>query len=267
MYLIDTHCHLDHYSSSELKEAIARAHSNGVKQIIIVGTKPEDWLINRAIHLEYGNRILYTVGLHPCYVNETTLKTIETLPSFFQEAHPPIALGECGLDYYHLDKDFETAKLQKTLQRQAFQQQLALAKDWNCPIIIHCRQAFRECVDLIVESLVAPERIIFHCFSEGPETMQELLSRGYRASFTGIVSYKNAVAIREAALLQGLDKLILETDAPWLAPMPKRGEVNEPAYLLHTANYAARLFDVSLDRLMSITTQNAQSFFLLPSLS
>lgn len=266
MYLIDTHCHLDAYSPAELKERVSMAQSSGVRQMITVGTHPKDWLKHKAVHLEYGRCILYTAGLHPSYVNTETIKAIDTLPSWFEGAHAPVALGECGLDYHHLDADPTIAASQKILQREAFMQQLALAKRFDWPVIIHCRQAFRECIELIAASNVSAKRILFHCFSEGLEAMRELLVRGYRASFTGILTYKNAVGVREAALLQGLDTLILETDAPWLAPVPKRGEPNQPAYLSHTAAYAANLFGVPLEKLIALTTQNAQSFFSLPSL-
>ncbi len=267
MYLVDTHCHLDTYYKEDILDGyLSKARLHQVKQAITVGTHPGDWEVHQAIHKTYGNQVLYTVGLHPSYVSVDTIRSIERLESFFESPLAPQALGECGLDYSRLDSDQEKIKLAQALQHTAFSQQLALAKQYDCPIIVHCRQAFKDCLQLLDESRISPVQVIFHCFSEGKEEMEALLQRGYRASFTGIITYKNAEAIRQAALLQGLDKLILETDAPWLAPVPKRGETNEPAYLLHTANYAAKLFDVSLDTLTAATTHNAQNFFQLPSL-
>lgn len=268
MYLVDTHCHLDtFYKEHTLDQYVSNARLHQVKQVISVGTHPGDWGIHKTIHEAYGSQILYAVGLHPSYVSGDTITSIEHLGSFFEASLPPQALGECGLDYYRLDPDPEISNLEQTLQHKAFRQQLALAKRYACPIIVHCRKAFKDCLHLLDESRISPSQVIFHCFSEGKEEMEALLKKGYRASFTGIITYKNAEAIRQAALLQGLDKLILETDAPWLAPVPKRGKTNEPAYLLYTADYAAQLFQVSLDTLMAVTTQNAQNFFQLPSLS
>lgn len=268
MYLVDTHCHLDtYYIEGTLGCYLSKARLHQVKQCITVGTHPGDWEVHQAIHKAYGPQALYTVGLHPSYVRVDTISKIEHLGSFFEASSPPQALGECGLDYSRLDSDPEKAKLEQALQHTAFKAQLALAKHYACPVIVHCRRAFPDCLQLLDESRIPSSQVIFHCFSEGKEEIEALLKRGYRASFTGIITYKNAETIRQAALLQGLDTLILETDAPWLAPVPKRGEVNEPAYLLHTANYAAKLFDVSLDTLMAATTHNAQSFFQLPNLS
>ncbi len=268
MHLVDTHCHLDVYHQKGILDLyLSKARLHQVKQLISVGTQPGDWGVHQAIHQAYGQEILYTVGLHPSYVSLDTITSIESLGSFSESSLPPQALGECGLDYYRLDPDPETLKLEKALQHKAFSLQLALAKQYACPLIVHCRKAFKDCLHLLDESRIPPSQVIFHCFSEGKDELEALLKKGYRASFTGIITYKNAEAIRQAALLQGLDKLILETDAPWLAPVPKRGETNEPAYLLYTADYAAKLFDVSLETLMAATTHNAQNFFQLPNLS
>lgn len=267
MYLVDTHCHLDAaFQEGKLEGYVTRAQLQQVKQLISVGTQPTDWPIHKAIHEAYKQHIFYTVGLHPSYVNADTLASLETIGSFFEATSPPKGLGECGLDYHYLDPDPSLAKLQQSLQDQALKKQLDLAMDYACPVVVHCRKAFKDCLRLLDESKIPPSQVVFHCFSEGKNEMEALLQRGYRASFTGIITYKNAEAIREAALLQGLDKLILETDAPWLAPVPKRGEANEPAYLSYIANYAAPLFGVSLDTLMAVTTYNAQSFFRLPQL-
>jgi TatD DNase family protein len=147
------------------------------------------------------------------------------------------------------------------LQRGAFEAQLSLARRLGCPVVIHSRGAFRECVDMIDASGVDWNRVVFHCFSEGEAEIRELAGRGGRGSFTGILTYKNAEGVRAAARAQGLGRLMIETDAPFLAPAPHRGKPNEPAYLRHTAEHAAALFGVGLDELAAATTATARAFY------
>ena len=146
-------------------------------------------------------------------------------------------------------------------QRAAFAAQLAIARRLDAPVVVHSRGAFAECVAMIDASGVDWRRVVFHCFSEGEAEMAELLKRGGRGSFTGILTYKAADSIRAAAKLQGLERFLLETDAPYLTPMPHRGKPNEPAFLRHTAEYAAGLFGVDLATLAQVSTANAKAFF------
>ena len=146
-------------------------------------------------------------------------------------------------------------------QKRAFEVQLGVAKRLGCPLIIHSRGAFRETVEMIDASGVDWMKVVFHCFVEGPAEVAELVQRGAWASFTGILTYKAADAIRAAAKLQGLERCLLETDAPYLTPMPHRGKPNEPAFLRHTAEYAAGLFGVDLATLAQVSTANAKAFF------
>ena len=127
--------------------------------------------------------------------------------------------------------------------------------------MIHSRGAFHECVETIDGSGVDWNRVVFHCFSEGEAEMLELAKRGGRGSFTGILTYKNADAVRAAAMAQGLPRLMIETDAPFLAPTPHRGKPNEPAYLRHTAQFAADMFGVGLEELAAVTTSTARTFY------
>jgi TatD DNase family protein len=174
---------------------------------------------------------------------------------------PPVALGEIGLDRFHLPKEAAEAEKIFAWQRAAFAAQLVIAKSRGCPLVIHSRGAFRECVEMIDASGVDWTRVVFHCFTEGPAEIAELTRRGGRGSFTGILTYKNASAIREAAKAQGLGRLMIETDAPYLTPMPHRGKPNEPAFLRNTAEFAAELFGVSDEALAKETTANARAFF------
>ena len=128
-------------------------------------------------------------------------------------------------------------------------------------MVIHSRETFADCVEMIDASGVEWGRVVFHCFTEGPAEMAELMKRGGCGSFTGVITYKTAEAVRAAALAQGLDRLMIETDAPYLTPMPHRGKPNEPAYLRHTAEFCAGLFGVSPEQLAAATTRKARAFY------
>jgi TatD DNase family protein len=262
--LVDTHTHLDAvYRSGGLPELVRRAREAGVDQMIAIGTAPDDWDLYRDIAGENRGCIRYTVGIHPCSVDETWDSAVGGIERFWHGAgeDAPVALGECGLDRFHLPKEPEAADKAIAVQRAAFEAQLSIARRIGCPLVVHSRQAFAECVGMIDASGVDWAKVVFHCFSEGEAEVRELAKRGGRASFTGIITYKNADAVRMAAKEQGLGRLMIETDAPFLAPAPLRGKTNEPAYLRHTAEYAAGMFGIPLDVLAATTTANAGAFF------
>ncbi len=264
MTLVDTHTHLESFArQGELPAVLERAEAAGVRAMIAIGTSPEDWDLYRGLAAEFPGRVSYTVGLHPCSVGADWAATVEALGRCWAPTAQPLpaALGECGLDRFHLPAEPSAAALIFDCQRAAFAAQLALARGHGCPVVVHSRGAFRECVELIDASGVDWPRVVFHCFSEGPMEMAELMRRGGFGSFTGILTYRKAEAMRAAAQAQGLARLMLETDAPWLTPVPMRGRPNEPAYLRHTAEFAAGLFGVGLDELAEVTTANARRFF------
>jgi TatD DNase family protein len=266
--LIDTHTHLDSFARrGALETTLERARQAGVGEMITIGTCSEDWTPYRDLTRAHPGCIHYTVGLHPCSVAEGWEREVAALAGFWAEggAHPrPVALGECGLDRFHLPKaDPEGAERLLQLQRAAFATQLALAKEIGCPVVVHSRGAFTECIEMVDASGIDWGRVVFHCFAEGPDEMQQLVRRGGYGSFTGILTYKNAEAVRAAARTQGLGRLMLETDAPYLTPMPHRGKPNEPAYVRHTAEVAADLFGISLDDLAATTSATARAFFKL----
>ncbi len=263
MGLIDTHTHLDSFARrGELPLILQRAGEAGMEAMITIGTDTDDWGLYRDIAATHAGRVRYTVGLHPCSVGSDWAARVAQLEEFWSGAVKPVALGETGLDRFHLPKD-NAAEAEKILgwQKEAFAVQLDLAKRLGCPLVVHSRGAFRECVEMIDASGVPWSRVVFHCFTEGPAEMAELTKRGGFGSFTGIITYKTAEPVRAAALAQGLDRLMIETDAPFLTPMPHRGKPNEPAYLRHTADYCAGLFGVSQERFAEVTTANAKRFF------
>ncbi len=264
MGLIDTHTHLDSFArDGTLDATLARACEAGVEAMIAIGTAPDDWTLYRGIANRHRGLVHYAVGLHPCSVDAHWATAVAQIEKFWSDPTPhPVALGECGLDRFHLPKDNTQAEMIFAWQHAAFAAQLEIAKRLACPVVIHSRGAFRECVEMIDAGGIAWRRVVFHCFSEGDTEMAELMRRGGFGSFTGILTYKNAATIRTAAKAQGLDRLMLETDAPYLTPLPHRGKPNEPAFVRHTAEFAAaEVFGVPVAELAAASTANARRFF------
>ncbi len=266
--LIDTHCHLaSFHARGDMPAVLDRAAAVGVGRVITIGTGVDDWDLYASLAAQHPGRVDYTVGLHPCDVpaDDSWKDMVKKLPAYFERKNstPPVALGEIGLDRFHLPKEPAQAEEIYARQREAFHMQLAVAKALDCPVVIHSRESFADCVAMIDASGVDWRKIVFHCFAHGAAELRPLAERGGRASFTGIITYKNAAPVREALTAQGLDTLMLETDAPYLAPMPHRGQPNEPAYLAHTAREAARILNVAFEELAVRTTANAVTFFSL----
>ena len=266
MVLIDTHTHLDSFArNGSLPAVLQRARDAGLETMISIGTDTDDWTLYQDLAREHPGTVRYTVGLHPCSVQADWAEKVRQLEGFWSEAglRPalPVALGETGLDRFHLPKDPAQAEKIFGWQQAAFAEQLALTKKLDCPLVVHSRGAFAESVAMIDAAGVDWRKVVFHCFTEGPAEMAELTKRGGFGSFTGIITYKNADNVRAAALAQGLDRLMIETDAPYLTPLPHRGKPNEPAFLRHTAEFCAGLFQVSLEELATRTTANARRFF------
>jgi TatD DNase family protein len=264
--LIDTHTHLESFARrGELAPVLQRATDAGLEKLIAIGTDTDDWPLYRELTRAHAGAVHYTAGLHPCSVGGDWAVRVAQLEAYWMAdavTHPrPVALGEIGLDRFHLPKDPVDAERIFAWQKEAFVEQLALARRLGCPVVIHSRGAFEECVRMIDASAVDWRKVVFHCFTEGPLEIAELLNRGGYGSFTGVITYKNAENVRAAALAQGLGRLMIETDAPYLTPVPHRGKPNEPAYLRHTAEFCAEVFGVSYERLAEVTTANARLFF------
>lgn len=260
--LIDSHCHLEQYfQAGILEDVLKEAQGMGVGRMIAVGTHFLDWKIYCEIAGRFKGQIYYSVGIHPSDVDEHWESQAQVIASFFAEEFRPVAIGEIGLDYYHLPEGKEEREVVIRRQKEAFCMQLSLALQFDCPIIIHSRNAFEDCVKMIDESGVDWKKVVFHCFVEGPEQVRVLNDRGGRASFTGIVTYKNAESVRQAILAQGIERLMIETDAPFLAPVPYRGKENRPGYVRIVAEYCAGLFGMELEEFAGRVTKNTEDFF------
>ncbi|XXM71853.1 TatD family hydrolase [Lysinibacillus sphaericus] len=251
--LFDTHVHLNAEQFNEdLEEVISRAKEAGVGRMVVVGfDRPT---IERAMDLVEQYEFLYaSIGWHPVDaidMKEEDLAWIEELSS-----HPKVvALGEMGLDY-HWDKS------PKDIQKEVFRKQIHLAKKVKLPIIIHNREATQDIVDILREEGAEEVGGIMHCFSGSPEIARECVDMNFYISLGGPVTFKNAKKPKEVAKEIPLERLLIETDCPYLAPHPNRGKRNEPAYVKLVAEQIAELKDISLEEVETVTTENANKLF------
>ncbi len=213
----DSHCHLDDERIGGAAGAIERARAQGVVQFVSVGVDREHSIRQIAIAAEHAE-VWATVGLHP----HDAVNGVDSIVDLL-DAPKVVAIGECGLDYHydHSPRD---------VQRTAFAAQIALAHEWRLPLVIHTRDAWADTFD-VLDAEGVPERTVFHCFTGGPDEARQCLDRGGFLSYSGIVTFKTAESLRDAARLTPLDRLLIETDAPYLAPVPHRGKTNEPAFV------------------------------------
>lgn len=251
--LFDTHVHLNADQFMEDRdETIQRAFDAGVNYMVVVGFDRRT--IPLAIEIAEQNETIYAaVGWHPVDAIDMTnedLNWIEELSS-----HPKVvAIGEMGLDY-HWDKS------PKDVQKEVFRKQIRLAKKVNMPIIIHNREATEDIIEILQEENAAEVGGIMHCYNDSAEYVQACLDMNFYISLGGPVTFKNASLPKEVAVQVPLDRLLVETDAPFLAPHPNRGKRNEPAFVKLVAEKIAELRGISFEELSKKTTENAFAFF------
>ena len=264
MSWIDSHCHLyPFYKKGKIDEILMRASSASVNQMITVGTTYDDWIVYRELVKQHPVTLNYSVGLHPCYVTKNWRQQTEHILKFWQKVPRPCALGEIGLDYFHLPSDFQKSREIISLQKHCLLFQLKIAKELDCPVIIHSRDAFFDCIELIEESGVDWEKVVFHCFSEGEAEMEQLLKLGGTASFTGIITYKNNDKMISSIKLLGEENVMLETDSPYLPPEPFRKSQNEPSMIPVIGKKVSEILDVSEDLLAQNSKSKTSKFFNL----
>lgn len=249
--LVDSHCHLD-YLDRPAPESVARAQAAGVGHMLCVGADPAHF--DRVLGLARASAHLdASVGVHPLAVQASGDDWAAVEGAV--DAPGVVALGETGLDYA------DPAAPDRVLQQQRFEQHLTLAAARSLPVIIHTREARADTLALLRAAGARPEAGVLHCFTEDLATAEAALALGYYISFSGIVTFKNAEALRTVARAVPLDRLLVETDAPWLAPVPHRGQQNEPALLPHTAAVLAQCLGVSEAVLAQATTENYRRLF------
>lgn len=250
--MIDSHCHLtDPRLKTQLADVLRRAEAAGVNRIITIGTSPAD--ARDAIDLCQAHRnVRCAIGVHPnnCYkVDSSELPPLRDL-----QADPAVvALGEMGLDYHYDSAD-------RARQRSFFQWQLNLAAELQRPVVIHCREAVDDSLAILRDFPSVPA--VFHCFTGTVAEGVRVLDRGYLLGFTGVVTFKNSDGLRDLVCRTPTDRILVETDAPYLSPEPRRKQkVNEPSFVVHTATAIAKLLDVPVEEVDRFTTGNAQRFF------
>lgn len=251
--LFDTHSHLnDPQFAGEIDGLIQRAREAGVTQVVIPGYNPD--ACQRGVEIAGQHEGLYAaVGYHPTDVRGLTDQDYERLARWLELDHV-VAIGEIGLDYH-----WDTTTREE--QDQAFRRQIRLAKEWDVPIIIHDREAHGDIVRILQEEDAGEVGGIMHCFSGSWEMAKECMNMNFMISFGGPVTFKNAKRPQEVAKQVPLDYLLIETDAPYLTPVPYRGKRNEPAYVVHVAEKIAELRGMDFDEICTITCSNAQRVF------
>lgn len=258
--LTDTHAHLaSKQFTSDLPDIVNRAHEAGVTRIICIGTTLED--AQRVLQIaDTYEEVFATVGIHPC--DADTVKDASFVDELGALAQHPkvVGIGEIGLDYFHAPPEGFSLEEWKAHQASVLRAQLELAAGLKLNVVLHNRESF---ADLCAQVLPFSDRLrgVFHCFTGTFEDAKPLLEHGHLVSITGIVTFKNGQIIQETVRALPDHGFMLETDCPYLAPMPHRGKRNEPAFVRNTAEFVARLRGVSLEMVAEQTSETAREFF------
>jgi len=257
MRLVDSHCHLDDRQfEPDRDEVIARAREAGVDRMMAIGTGSGPPDLEAALRLALQYSFIYaTVGVHPHDASRAKPETFAAMKGLAAEAKV-LAIGEIGLDYHY---DFSP----RDVQRDVFVEQLKLAGKAGKPIVIHTREAWDDTLRVLREHWSGGG--IMHCFSGGPADARQALDLGFYLSFGGVLTFPKADALREAARWVPEDRLLVETDAPYLAPVPKRGKRNEPAFMVETVRRLAEVRGVRPEHIADVTTANFERLLFAPS--
>lgn len=252
MSFIDSHSHiiLEPYDEDR-EEVIKNAFNNNITHIVQSCDNLEEIKENLKLTEKYEN-IYSSVGIHPHEAklwNENSKSEIKKYAS----ENKVVAIGETGLDYYYNLSPKET-------QRKVFKEQIEISKEVNLPLIIHCRDAFDEAVEILKE-VDETHNGVFHCYTGDLKSANKALEMGFYISFSGIITFKNAGELREVAKEVPLEKTLIETDCPFLTPIPFRGKRNEPSYVKHVAEELAKIKEVSVEEIGNITSENTKMLF------
>ena len=254
--LVDTHCHLDpQYFPSGPDEVLARAREAGVGGFVVIGVGTDLAPARAAVALakRISDRAGAAIGVHPHDALTLDDAAYDELAKLAAEPEV-VAIGEIGLDYHydHSPRD---------VQKAAFARLVGLARALKKPIVIHTRNAPADTIDILTQEGARDVGGVIHCFSEDQPFAEKALDLGFDVSFSGIVTFKSSLSVQQVARWAPLDRILVETDSPYLAPIPKRGTPNEPAYVIHTARRVAELRGMALEELAEATTVNAERAF------
>lgn len=255
MQLIDTHVHINFEQFEPDMEAIAqRWREAGVVRLVHSCVEPAEFTRIQNLANRFSE-VYFAVGLHPLDAHKWTSESRAEIQKLASSDPKVVAIGEIGLDFYKADNQAH--------QEAVLLSQLAIARQLDKPVIIHCRDAASRLREILQEfwQREGPVRGVMHCWGGTPEETEWFLSLGFYISFSGIITFKNATEVQASAKIVPADRLLVETDCPFLAPVPKRGKRNEPAYVRYVAEHLATLRDISLETLAAQTTQNACQLF------
>ena len=250
--MIDTHCHLTYSQlGCQLDAVLERARAAGVVRMVTIGTTAGD--SRMAIELCSGRENLRcAIGIHPHHAAEAVAEDLVALEQMNDEP-AVVAMGEMGLDYHY---DFSP----RARQKEVFVQLLELARRQGRPIVIHCREAIDDCMGILKD--FSGVSAVFHCFTGTPGEARRILERGYLIGFAGVLTFKKSEQLREVARFVPADRMLLETDSPYLSPEPmRRHKNNEPALVVHTARVLAREKGMTYDEVDRVTTENGKRFY------
>ncbi len=255
--LIDSHAHLEMPEfRRDLTEVIQRAKASGVENIFTVGTEKKDWM--RALEIAHSNPSVYAIlGVHPHNAKEIDEETYPALRKLCRDEKVR-AYGEIGLDFYRNLSP-------RDVQLRRFREQIVLAKELRLPIVVHDREAHQETLEILKSEMAEEDGGIIHCFSGDYKMAKECIEMGFLISIPGSITFKNAGGLQEVVKQIPLEALLVETDAPFLAPVPLRGKRNEPSYVRHTAQKIAEIKKVPLEKVAEVTTENALRVYRLKS--
>jgi len=251
--LVDSHCHLDYAPmADDVSGTVARARSSGVGTLLTIGTKLKDFARVRSI-AEASDNVFCSVGVHP---HEAANEAADSERLLELAAHPKVVgIGECGLDYYY-------DKSPRDRQQENFRAHIRAASQSGLPLIVHTRDADDDMAAMLTDAAAAgPVKGVLHCFTSSKALAEKAIELGFYISISGIVTFKNAEGLRDIVRGLPLDRLLVETDSPFLAPVPMRGKSCEPAYVVHTAAKVAELVGVDRDALAAATTRNFFTLF------
>jgi TatD DNase family protein len=251
--IVDSHCHLDHFTDAEIEEVLARAESAGVTRMVTIGTSVPQAAAVKAL-AERFPQVWATVGVHPHRAAEGAMPTVEELVALAD--HPRvIGIGESGLDYFY-------DKAPREVQQEGFRRHLRAARATGLPMCIHARDADEDVARILEEERAGGAfPFLLHCFSSTPQLAEKAVEMGGYISFSGILTFPKSTELRALAARLPEDRLLVETDAPYLAPVPLRGKRCEPAYTAHTAKVLAEARGVSLEHIAAATTANFHRLF------
>ncbi len=253
--IVDTHCHLDDPRySNDLDEILDNAKQQGVGKFIIPGADPKS--LERAVEIsQLYDSVYFAVGVHPYDAQNYDRSYLEKFVN-----HPKcVAIGECGLDYYRLPENQEEIEAEKKLQKEVFIDQIIWAKELQKPLIIHIRESSADCLELL-EKYAGEEGGVLHCYN-ADESLLKLASRNFYYGIGGVLTFKNAKKLINVYPKIPQDRLLIETDAPYLTPHPHRGERNEPSFTTLVADKMSELSFVSRVEMEQLTTQNSTKLF------